>query len=296
MEAAGLERAGSLPVGSMKRSRNKCGYCAGEFTLLKRKRKCKMCEKACCSDCCSVKACYPLSYGYGTPQWACNECSIHLFNFRSSSPVDAASISRTKSPTIIEGSYHTCEDGDVHTAYKMADPVSRLFFRYSGMYEGGKFDRSSSKKLMTLKKAIVKLPSVGDVSRHLIPVPLCVNEQNWDIGTLYMTPPFIKRKKKKKSRKQRKEAKKEEAESGHDVGLGPTSAIVSPKSDVVGPVNSELGSINVFVYKPKEMDENETLPVVVCCTMYSIRLYLLYMKDLVPRGRLLRWQYRGFYV
>eukprot|EP00012_Vannella_robusta_P003012 CAMPEP_0206183004 /NCGR_PEP_ID=MMETSP0166-20121206/387_1 /ASSEMBLY_ACC=CAM_ASM_000260 /TAXON_ID=95228 /ORGANISM="Vannella robusta, Strain DIVA3 518/3/11/1/6" /LENGTH=332 /DNA_ID=CAMNT_0053597791 /DNA_START=320 /DNA_END=1318 /DNA_ORIENTATION=- len=145
----------------------------------------------------------------------------------------------------------------------MADPVSRLFFRYSGMYEGGKFDRSSSKKLMTLKKAIVKLPSVGDVSRHLIPVPLCVNEQNWDIGTLYMTPPFIKRKKKKKSRKQRKEAKKEEAESGHDVGLGPTSAIVSPKSDVVGPVNSELGSINVFVYKPKEMDENETLPVVI---------------------------------
>ena len=278
--------------------KRKCSYCEADG-MLKRKRKCKMCDRSYCSDCCSVRACYPLSYGYNTPKWACNECSAQLFSLRTSTGADSPSSSRAKSPIIIEGSYHTCEDGNVHTAFKMADPVCRLFFRFSGMYDGGKFDRSTLQKAMTLNKALVKLPSVGDVSRHFLPVPREISEDSWDLATLYMRPPFVKRKKRKKSKKSKRKKNKakmnekvaelkESSLNGTDSANSLTSGSDVDSDSSIAP---EFGEISVFVYKPKKMEENEALPVVVRTDLWNYTALLNNHVDLVPWRRILHWKH-----
>lgn len=243
--------------------RSECFYCQEEIGLLKRKRRCKMCGELCCSDCCSTKANYPISYGFTSAKWACNTCMVELFEKRTEEVLDSPKLERKKVAALIDGSYHTCEDGNVHTAFKMADPVCRMFFRMSGMYDGGKFDRSTLQKAMRINKAVAKLTPVGDVTRHYIPVPKVVLEEKWKIEKMYKRPPFIPRVKKCSSEKQTRRKKRrlsESVEKTKDTSLrSSSSSVVKVEED-----SKRWSEISVFVYQPKNRAEDEKLPVVVC--------------------------------
>ena len=207
-----------------------CALCTGEFSLLKRKRKCKMCNHYYCSDCCSIKASYPESYNFTSPQLVCNECMPKIFELRNSflgddKPQSDAQLSaspttprrasklRRSSGVNVGGTFHTSGDGEVHTAFKMADPVCRLVFRLTGMYQGGKFDRGTLNKAMKLNKAGKKLLKVGKVERLTIPVPAELPHDEWKFDEIFCKPPFLKRKKTRKHKKSKKSKEKKSKKS-----------------------------------------------------------------------------------
>mmetsp|Transcript_1725 Transcript_1725/g.6144 ORF Transcript_1725/g.6144 Transcript_1725/m.6144 type:complete len:624 (+) Transcript_1725:32-1903(+) len=240
-------------------SSSRCTYCQSKFGILRQKRRCRMCESNCCSDCCSVRVSYPPPYTFKGPKLVCNDCLPKVFTLRSSLSTEPAPLSRsndesqtpakknrerkrskqlskssdgvtpkavsekkaaaaeeqapsaaTASPStpslvkrfvsspmlrrkrsssaILDGSFHTAGDQQVHTAFRMADPVCRLMFRVSGMYEGGTFDRSTLSKAMKVKTAL-KYETVGSVDRMFVPVPALVKEDGWTLACAGEEPP-----------------------------------------------------------------------------------------------------------
>jgi hypothetical protein len=284
-----------------------CSFCDTEFNLRKRKRKCKHCEQHYCSDCCSLKATYPASFKFTTPQWVCNECMPRIFELRGlslpipeekpaedpPSPVKKSPLTLRKSkPKIrrnsglnLDGSFYTTSDADVHTAFKLADPVCRLVFRFSGMYQGGKFDRSTLQKAMKMNKVGRKLPSVGKVERFTFQVSSKVDLSDWDPDKLYVQPPFLpvtqkkrrnrvkskSKSKSKKSRATRKSTQSEEATEPESVPESNDESIPNEsapdKSEPAPPVeekeSGQWDEISVFVYHPKDAKPDEELPVLI---------------------------------
>ena len=238
-----------------------CNYCNSDFNLLQRKRRCRMCNNYFCSDCCSVKASYPLSYEFKGPQWACITCVPQIFNLRSSSDsvpdlsVDSPKTKKSKVGAVIDGTFHTSGHGEVHTMFKMADPVCRLVFRVTGMYEGGKLDRSTLKKAMNLNKIVVKLPSVGNVERHFIPVPVHIEEVDWKVNKVFERPPFLKQKRKKKSKKS--------SVNSSGVNMILDEMVPDSPNTLRNKKEKEWDEISVFVYTPKNVEEGDSLPILV---------------------------------
>lgn len=250
-------------AGGPSSSSSRCTYCSAKFGLLKQKRKCRMCESNCCSDCCSVRVSYPPPYTFKSPKSVCNDCLPKLFDLRSTMSNDSFPLSRSdnsgsssgkgrrrkksssskpstplsksadgsdekstvqgdsaketeskaatasgSTPSLVkkfvsspmlrrrqrttsavfDGSFHTAGDKQVHTAFRMADPVCRLMFRFSGMYDGGTFDRSAIAKAAKLKTSI-KYETVGSVERMFVPVPMLVKESEWTLSSSGEEPP-----------------------------------------------------------------------------------------------------------
>lgn len=178
---------------------------------------------------------------------------------------------RRSSGLNLDGSFYTNSEADVHTAFKLADPVCRLVFRLSGMYQGGKFDRPALQKAMKLNKAGRKLPSVGNVERYTFPVPKSVEETKWFPEKLYLQPPFIPVSQKKTRRKRNKSTKKSKRSTPNPDGEGTKPEEIEPNSPKASDQPSEpeanpseeWDEISVFVYHPKDVQPEEMLPVLI---------------------------------
>lgn len=262
-----LSPCDSSPTLTRGKKKHRCNFCDSEFSLLKRKRKCRKCHNYFCSDCCCVKASFPTSYEFTKPKWACNECVTEIFNLRTApEEIELSDSGEIKKGTgaVVDGSFYTSTDSSVHRAFKMADPVCRMVFRISGMHHGGHFDRSKLKKAMRLNKALAKLPPVGSVERHFIPVPKNITNEDWNPEELYAKPPFMNRKKRRRKRKKKEKSNssmeriKKESRTSSDSDIGESSDGSSSST-----TTQDWDSISVFVYKPKDIKEDEILPILV---------------------------------
>ena len=113
-------------------------------------------------------------FGYDSPQRVCEECIPQLFDCRQQSDVpESASISIvrcTSSPQISRDGFQTSGEEVLSFPLRFLHPLCRFAFWFSGMYEGGSFNRT-----FLNTAANMNLPFIGDpvksIIRTMVPVP-----------------------------------------------------------------------------------------------------------------------------
>jgi len=155
-----------------------CVRCELPFSFFRRRHHCRFCGQIFCRDCCHVRASYPTWFGYNEPQRVCELCIPELFDKRQQKkptdvPSDVATISIVRAnsnPKISKHGFETAGEEVLSFPLRFMHPLCRFAFWFSGMYEGGAFNRT-----FLNTAANMNLPFVGDpvksIERREVLVP-----------------------------------------------------------------------------------------------------------------------------
>lgn len=144
------------------------------ISLYKLEHHCRFCGNIFCRACCRVRASYPVWFGYDKPQLVCENCIPILFDSRQqSAPKKKSSngkLRRSSSPKIGRHGYVTSGQEVVSLPLRFLHPLCRFAFWFSGMYEGGSFDRRFINAAASMNLPFVGEP-VKSIKRVSIRVP-----------------------------------------------------------------------------------------------------------------------------
>jgi hypothetical protein len=163
----------------------KCNHCSTPFTFIRRSKRishktsfhsywrvtmiyylghhCRFCGQIFCNDCSKTRVSYPDWFGYNTPQRVCEDCIPILFRVRRAISSPDLSIRR-------QNSFVTQGKDQIPLSLRFVHPFSKLAFWFSGMYEGGNFDRSYLSSAACLSIPIPQDP-IKSIERARVPVP-----------------------------------------------------------------------------------------------------------------------------
>jgi len=151
---------------------------------------CRFCGKLFCDKCSTVRASYPVWFGYDSPQRVCEGCIPYLFNHRQQQKPDQVSAGSNSpilerkgskeitfgrspsSPSIDRHGFHTSGGNEgISLPLRFLHPFCTFAFWVCGMYEGGNFDRT-----LLSAAASIQVPFTADpiksVERSEVTVPI----------------------------------------------------------------------------------------------------------------------------
>jgi len=168
-----------------------CTHCSSPFTFFRRRHHCRFCGGLFCNDCCHVQAAFPVWFGYETPQRVCEVCLPLLFNKRQEEREKTMEISIIRSnsgPDLVASGFHTSKEEILSLPLRFLHPLCKFAFWFSGMYEGGSFDRTYINAAACMNIPLFVGDPVKSIVKRSIPVPKkwpSYDDEEWETHSIH---------------------------------------------------------------------------------------------------------------
>merc|ERR1712000_303405 len=168
-----------------------CTHCSSPFTFFRRRHHCRFCGGLFCNDCCHVQAAFPVWFGYEAPQRVCEVCLPLLFNKRQEEREKTMEISIIRSnsgPDLVASGFHTSKEEILSLPLRFLHPLCKFAFWFSGMCEGGSFDRTWVNAAACMNIPLFVGDPVKSIVKRSIPVPKkwpSYDDEEWETHSIH---------------------------------------------------------------------------------------------------------------
>ena len=132
---------------------------------------CRFCGEIFCYFCCNMIVSFPPWFGYEKPQKVCEKCLPNLFESRRETTGAIGSANhKLGEDHLTYYTFGSASNEIISSSLRFLSPVCQYAFWWSGMYEGGKFNRNYIESAASLKIPFT-LDPVKSITRLSFPVP-----------------------------------------------------------------------------------------------------------------------------